>query len=161
MNIKQWLKTVLLLTALIGTAIHANETTPDPAIIEVNTLLDNFLANSVQNDKLNHDSFWADDLIYTSSAGLRFGKADIMKSFNQQASESNETNEKPPVYWAENTDVRVYGNTAIVAFKLMHKENADTDEIKQTYFNTGTMVKRNGKWQVVAWQATKIPQATK
>jgi hypothetical protein len=25
------------------------------------------------------------------------------------------------------------------------------------YFNTGTFVKRDNKWQAVAWQATKIP----
>jgi hypothetical protein len=27
----------------------------------------------------------------------------------------------------------------------------------QQYFNTGTFVKREGRWQAVAWQATKIP----
>jgi len=26
-----------------------------------------------------------------------------------------------------------------------------------TYFNTGTFLRRNGAWQVVAWQATAIP----
>jgi hypothetical protein len=25
------------------------------------------------------------------------------------------------------------------------------------YWNTGTFVKRDGEWRVVAWQATKIP----
>jgi hypothetical protein len=28
------------------------------------------------------------------------------------------------------------------------------------YFNTGTFIKRDGKWQVVAWQATKTPSGT-
>jgi hypothetical protein len=26
------------------------------------------------------------------------------------------------------------------------------------YRNTGTFLKRNGKWQAVAWQATKVPE---
>ncbi len=26
------------------------------------------------------------------------------------------------------------------------------------YFNTGTFLKREGKWQAVAWQATIIPK---
>jgi hypothetical protein len=25
------------------------------------------------------------------------------------------------------------------------------------YLNTGTLVKRDGRWQAVAWQATRIP----
>jgi hypothetical protein len=25
------------------------------------------------------------------------------------------------------------------------------------YFNTGTFLKRGGKWQAVGWQATRIP----
>ena len=27
------------------------------------------------------------------------------------------------------------------------------------YFNTGTFLRRDGLWQVVAWQATRIPDA--
>jgi hypothetical protein len=29
------------------------------------------------------------------------------------------------------------------------------------YLNTGTFLRRNGKWQVIAWQSTKIPDAIK
>jgi hypothetical protein len=27
------------------------------------------------------------------------------------------------------------------------------------YLNTGTFLKRNGKWQVVSWQATKMAES--
>jgi hypothetical protein len=27
------------------------------------------------------------------------------------------------------------------------------------YFNTGTFLRRDGLWQVVAWQATRMPDA--
>ena len=47
--------------------------------------------------------------------------------------------------------VRIYGSTAVVAFRLV--------SAPQQYLNTGTFVKRRGRWQAVAWQATKIPPA--
>jgi hypothetical protein len=62
------------------------------------------------------------------------------------------------VYSGEEVDIRLYGDTAIVAFKLVGTptdKSADADVLY--YFNTGTFVKREGVWQVVAWQATKIP----
>ncbi|REL29324.1 nuclear transport factor 2 family protein [Thalassotalea euphylliae] len=126
----------------------------------ISQLLNDFLANSVNDDLANHQRFWADDLIYTSSSGTRFDKSYIIQGIkadkaDKAASENSDT--LPPVYWAEDTDIRVYGDTAIVAFKLMHKENAKANAVKQTYFNTGTLLKRDSSWQVVAWQATKIP----
>ncbi len=120
--------------------------------------LNDFLANSVKNDFKNHNSFWADELIYTSSAGLRFDKAFIMKDLDPN--KNVEAGELPPHYWAEETDIRVYGDIAIVAFKLMHKDNKQAKVLRQTYYNTGTFAKRDGKWQAIAWQATKIPQTS-
>jgi ketosteroid isomerase-like protein len=62
-------------------------------------------------------------------------------------------------YTAEDIRIQQYGNTAIVAFRLVSTvEGRGNPEITK-YFNTGTFLKRNGKWQVVAWQATKIPGA--
>jgi hypothetical protein len=63
------------------------------------------------------------------------------------------------VYSGEEVDVRVYGDTAVIAFKLVGtptNEAAGTDVLY--YYNTGTFLKRDGIWQVVAWQATKIPR---
>ncbi|REL35357.1 nuclear transport factor 2 family protein [Thalassotalea euphylliae] len=123
----------------------------------ISQLLNNFLANSVNDDLANHQRFWAEDLIYTSSSGTRFDKSYIIQGIKENSKADENSDTLPPLYWAEDTDIRVYGDTAIVAFKLMHKENAKAKAIKQTYFNTGTLLKRDGIWQVVAWQATKIP----
>ena len=108
------------------------------------------------NDKAQHDSFWAEDLIYTSSSGERFGKAKIMEGLIASAAEApNSTHNNR--YWAEDVNIQIYGDTAIVAFKLMNKiTDAGTDRTQQ-YYNTGTFLKRDARWQVVAWQATKIP----
>lgn len=100
-----------------------------------------------------HDAFWANDLVYTSSSGTRTDKATIMAGFESEDT-SNDSGEESPVYSAEDIDVRTYGSTAIVAFRLIA---TNPDGSVQEYLNTGTFLNRNGDWQVIAWQATRIP----
>jgi hypothetical protein len=124
---------------------------------ELAAMLQEFLAAS--SEEAAHASFWAADLVYTSSAGLRFGKADIMAGFDGPDTEEESSDDAPAmVYSGENVDIRLYGDTAIVAFKLVGTpadESANADVLY--YFNTGTFLRRDGVWQVIAWQATKIP----
>ena len=53
--------------------------------------------------------------------------------------------------------VRVYGNTAVVTggagMQIVNKGAPATIRIRYT----NTQVKRNGSWQMVAWQATRLP----
>lgn len=127
---------VLLAFVLLGAA-SSDEAT-------LRRMLDEFLVGASRNDSTVHARFWAEDLIYTSSLGKRMGKADILRDVN---SPSN-TAEPPVTYTAQDVQVRLYGKTAVIAFRLVTQE--------QQYFNTGTFVKRDGRWQAVAWQATKI-----
>ncbi len=127
-------------------------------IDDLTAMLHEFLAAS--GEKQAHERFWAEDLVYSSSAGLRFGKADILAGFDDSDDgDDADTDEAPSiVYTGEEVDVRVYGDTAVVAFKLVGTPTdkaGDTDVLY--YFNTGTFLKRDGVWRVVAWQATKIP----
>ena len=123
-------------------------------------MLHHFLAHS--STEAAHQRFWADDLVYSSSAGLRFGKAEILAGYESsgEEEEASTSDEEPPmVYSGEEVDVRVYGDMAVVAFKLVGtptNEAAGADVLY--YYNTGTFLKRDGIWQVVAWQATKIPR---
>src|SRR5210317_505132 len=126
---------------------------------ELTGMLHHFLANAGAEEA--HQRFWADDLVYSSSAGLRFGKAEILAGYESsgEEEEASTSDEEPPmVYSGEEVDVRVYGDMAVVAFKLVGtptNEAAGADVLY--YYNTGTFVRRDGIWQVVAWQATKIP----
>ncbi len=139
---------VLLTYALASNAAESND------VDELTAMLHDFLAGSGEEEV--HQNFWAEDLIYTSSNGTRFGKADIMGNFAAEDDEEEEEGAGPAtVYSGEEVQVQVYGTTAIVAFKLVGT-NAD-GSIAQTYFNTGTFLKRDGVWKVVAWQATMIP----
>ena len=120
---------------------------------ELTNLLHDFLTGQTEQ---HHQAFWADELVYTSSNGTRFGKAEIMAGFKDAPKEDRYKSEKQPAvtYSGTDVDIRVYSDTAIVAFKLIHKES---DKLVQTYFNTGTFLKRDSRWQAIAWQATKIP----
>ena len=127
---------------------------------DLTVILHEFLAGA--SDAAVHDRFWSEDLIYTSSMGTRTNKAEIMQSFS--ASEDSESDEVDPVYTAEDIQVQVYGSAAVVAFRLVatpasDKDASGTASVVLYYFNTGTFVKRNDVWQVVAWQATIIPQS--
>jgi len=113
-------------------------------------MLDDFLAHA--GEIAAHERFWADDLVYTSSRGTRTTKAEILATFDEP---ENMSRRADPEYWGEDVDIRVYGDTAVVAFRLVGKLPDEAG--LQNYFNTGTFLKRDGAWKVVAWQATKIP----
>ena len=141
------------LLALVCVVSLQAQTAPDAE--ELTKLLNDFLWGASKNDAAMHDRFWAEDLIYTGSAGRRVGKADIM----------NDVRKSPTLaagprttYSAEEVRIQQYGNTAIVAFRLVGKFEHGKKTDVQSYLNTGTFLKRNGKWQVVAWNATRLPR---
>lgn len=133
--------------------LHA-QTAPDAA--ELTTLLNEFLAGASHNDAAMHDRFWADDLIYTTSSGRRKGKADIMRDLRSDP--SPKPAEPATIYTAEDIRIQQYGTTAIVAFRLVGASRKEGKVEVSNYLNTGTFLKRNGKWQVVSWQATKMAE---
>ena len=125
---------------------------------DLTAMLHEFLAGASVGDVAAHDIFWSDDLIYTSSSGTRTNKAEIMAGM-QQAADADESDDSGPgvIYTAEEVQVDVYGSTAVVAFKLVGTPQGAGDTDVSYYFNTGTFLRRDGAWQVVAWQATRIP----
>jgi hypothetical protein len=119
-------------------------------------LLRDFLAGASVGSVSAHERFWADELIYTSSNGSRTNKIEIVEGMRSADSSDDNDDEAPTImYTAEDIQVQIYGETAVVAFRLLGTPR-DEVEIRQ-YFNTGTFLKRNGEWRAVAWQATRIP----
>lgn len=117
------------------------------------TLLDEFLAGASVNDAAMHDRFWAEDLVYTSSDGERFGKAEIMAGLEETDDTSEPSEGNTPSYSARDVNIRSFGETAVVTFRLVAElEDQSTSE----YFNTGVFRSREGQWQAVAWQATRV-----
>ena len=142
-----------VLLVLIASSLHA-QSAPDGA--ELTKLLQDFLAGAGRNDATMHERFWADDLIYTSALGRRKGKADIMRELRTESAAKPENG--TVVYTPEDIRIQQYGDTAIVAFRLVATTDKGGTKTVANYLNTGTFLKRNGKWQAVGWQATAMPK---
>jgi ketosteroid isomerase-like protein len=132
------------------------QTAPDAA--ELTKLLQDFLAGASKNDIAMHNRFWADELVYTSALGRRKSKADIMRELRDENKTTPKPEEGTTVYTAEDIRIQQYGDTAVVAFRLVATTDKAGTKTVANYFNTGTFLKRNGKWQVIAWQATALPK---
>ena len=148
---RQFLSSAIVLFILTFT-LNA-QTAPDAA--ELTTLLNEFLAGASRNDASVHDRFWADDLIYTGSAGKRRSKADIMRDV--RSAPAPKPGDPKTTFTGEDIRIQQYGNTAIVAFRLVGTTVHEGKSDVTNFLNSGTFLKRSGKWQVVSWQATKVP----
>jgi ketosteroid isomerase-like protein len=131
--------------------LRAETPAPDAAVLTA--LLKEFLAGASRNDVAIHDRFWGEDLIYTGSAGRRIGKPDIMGELRSPPPSTTPAAETA-TYSAEDVRIHQYGNTAVVAFRLV----GTTPSRVTNYLNTGLFLKRQGRWQAVGWQATRMPR---
>ena len=174
------MKCVLKALLVAAALVNGNMAMAGDDSAELTRMLNEFLAGASVDDAAAHDRFWAEDLIYTSSNGERISKADIMGGLSAPADVNKaeadkadaeavdaaaaDTGEAATVYTAEDIRIQQYGDTAIVAFKLVGTTTRAGDNTGAAaevlyYYNTGTFLRRNGVWQVVAWQATRIPLA--
>src|SRR5258707_14886982 len=126
----------------------------DAATQQVTQLVRDFLANVPKNDPKVFQEFFADDVIYTRAAGVTVSKADIIKNIDVRAASTPEV-----TFEADDFTVHTYGEMAGGNFRLIG-HNGEKDKPTTYFRNTGTFLKRNGKWQAVAWQATKVPEAS-
>ena len=136
---------------------------PEPRAADVESALTEFLAGAGTNDPSIHDRFWAEQLVYTSSSGERFGKAEIMAGFDEQ-NESAESERAAPVYSAENVQIRFELELALLTFTLIAENPSESGRTIQRYYNSGVLKNSAGEdepphWQAVLWQATRIPES--
>jgi ketosteroid isomerase-like protein len=151
---------VLAQTSPPSPSAQANELSTSPAAVpapdaELTKLLKDFLAGASRSDLAAHERFWAEDLIYTGSVGRRLGKADILREVRAEG--ASKPGEEKTNYSAEDIRIQQYGDTAVVAFRLVGATTKGDKTEVANYLNSGTFLKRGGKWQVVNWQATKMP----
>ncbi|HEV2615707.1 MAG TPA: nuclear transport factor 2 family protein [Candidatus Acidoferrales bacterium] len=150
-----------ILILLFGSTLRAQQP-QQPALSatahQLTAMLNQFLDDATRGNGAGFDRFFADDVIYTGSNGLVRHKTDIMKNVGNM----KPTPGKATTYSAEDVTVQSFGNAAIVAFRLVARtetKNAAGAKVEtDSYRNTGTFVRRHDRWQVVAWQSTKIPK---
>jgi hypothetical protein len=147
-------KLVSFTLLLLLVASVSAQTAPDAA--ELTKLLNDFLAGASRNDAAIHERFWADDLIYTRSAGRRVNKAEVMHDV--RTAPAPKPTDPKTIYTAEDIRIQQYGETAVVAFRLVATTETGGTKNVANLLNSGTFVKRDGKWQVVNWQSTRMPR---
>lgn len=148
--IKRLLILVTIVVALTGLASAQSQDD-----VALGKLLNEFLVGASHNDAAVHDRFWADDLIYTRSSGVRTNKAELMK--NLRNAPSRKPDDPVTTYTAEDVQIHLYGDAAVVAFRLVASTKKGNEIEVSNYLNTGTFLKRKGIWQAVAWQSTMVP----
>jgi hypothetical protein len=131
---------------------------PRDAKAEVTALLQEFL--SKVTSAAMHQRFWADDVIYVSNGGVVRTKADILKGVKAEepAAPAGSGAAAPAGgYSAEDVVVRQFGDTVVLNFRLVQHTAGQPDT---SFRNSGVFVLRDGKWQAVSWQATRVAPPT-
>lgn len=104
-----------------------------------------------RNDAAAIDRMVADGYVLTNSRGGYDTKADDLKAAREQAVAFS-------AFRNENMKVRIFGQTAIVTGTTIVKGVArDGSTIDLAVLFTDTLVKRNGRWQLVAGHVSKPP----
>ena len=140
--------------ALAQSAARPAAAPPRDAKAEVTALLHEFLAKVTS--PAMHQRFWADDVIYVSNAGLARTKADILKGMKAEepaAPAGGGAAAQAGGYSAEDVLVRQFTETVVLNFRLVQHTAGQPDT---SFRNSGVFVLRDGRWQVVSWQATKV-----
>jgi hypothetical protein len=118
---------------------------------QLTTMLHTFLDGAAKGDKAAFEKFFAADVIYTRGVGVVIDRATILKSV-----EPPKAGEPVDHYDAEDIVIHPKGDVAVMNFRLVvHGE--EQGKPKNSYYrNTGTFLRQNGEWKVIAWQATPI-----
>jgi len=120
---------------------------------ELIRLIQDFLKDVPNNERTTFDRFFADDVIYTRGTGQLVTKQDILTDTGKTTvPRANAT------FSGEDFTVHQYGETAVVNFRLVMHATENDKPVTREFRNTGTFMKRNGRWQAVAWQATPIAE---
>jgi len=105
----------------------------------------------VQGDISKLDQLVADDVIYTSPTGKVQNKAEIVADLRSGAL-------KVEFIGSVDAMVRIYGDTAVVTYGSTTKFRDKGQDISGPLRATAVYVKRQGHWQLVAQQLTRIVQ---
>jgi ketosteroid isomerase-like protein len=105
----------------------------------------------LKSDTAALDRVWADDHTFTNPLGVVQTKA-------QRLAEMKSGDRTLESFTLEDIQVRVYGNTAVVTGRGTLKGQRHGQDIGGQYRGIDVYVKKQGRWQLVAAQATRIAQ---
>lgn len=151
-----WAAVVVLLA--VSGAARAEGPAESATARELKGMLRQFLSDAGNGNRAGFEKFFADDVIYTRATGAVVTKAEILKNVESL----KPTAEKKTTYAAEDITVHEHGDTVVVAFQLVARTEEKFGKTEtDLYRNTGVFLRRKARWQVVAWQATRIAEPPK
>ena len=143
---------LVMIGALVGPSKAEKAGGPSGKTVEDIQVLHNKLVQAQLNsDVAALDSLLADDHIFTNPLGVVQTKA-------QRLAEIQSGSRKLELFSITDVQVRVYGDTAVVTSRAMLKGQRQGQDISGQFRGIDVYVKKQGRWQVVAAQATRIAQ---
>jgi ketosteroid isomerase-like protein len=105
----------------------------------------------VKRDTSVFEKYFADSSLFTDPGGIVMDKAQTIADFKSG-------NLKIESSKLDDMKVHVYGNSAVVTYGTTDKGSYKGKDISGNYRWTDVFVKRNGRWQIVAGQGTRVGQ---
>ena len=118
---------------------------------EIRKLEREWFESYVRGDRMAFDRIVADDAVMTYGNGKVGNKSEAMAEIKAPADSSYSLT-------SDDVQVRVFGDTAIATGRVTEKGTFNGQNVNSQSRYTDVWVKRNGRWQVVAAQNTRIPQ---
>jgi ketosteroid isomerase-like protein len=124
--------------------------------------------SSVEDQIKKHEQDWAQAVVKEGAASVDQYEADDIITTDPSGRVTNKAEDKTDLssgdYKIQSEElsdlkVHIYGNTAVAAATNTMKGTYKGQDLSGKYRFTDTWVKRNGKWQVVASQYTKVLEA--
>jgi ketosteroid isomerase-like protein len=140
---------VVLVLALAASEVARAQEPADSVARRILDLDQLRFAADLRGDAAALDSLLADDVTYVRSSGAVDGKAEYLRALG--ATGSYALDSLVPV----DLSVRVFGETAVVTGRLIVKLRAQPAPYVIRF--TDVWARRRGRWQLVAFQATRLP----
>jgi ketosteroid isomerase-like protein len=115
----------------------------------------------VAGDRAFYERVLADDFTHTSHAGKFKTRAEWMaeNKFDNPQGKPQTGKTTYEAFEVDDLAVRIYGDSAVVTGRTIPKgRNAKGEPIRGQYRFLRVWVKRGGRWQVVAFQGTRIAE---
>lgn len=159
---KRVLLTVVALLVLPGSADHGSvagktgttQHTNDTVVAEIKSLENARLAAGLRKDVQAVSARTAEDYLQIDSDGRVLNKAATLERIKSSFARLTAN----PI---DDVEVRVYGDTAVLTARARPQGVLDGKEFRDALRYTRIYVKRDGQWQVVLFQQTRIVDSTR
>jgi len=130
-------------------ALEAAQQSQEAIVAQIKQMEQDRIQIGVRKDMAALAAVTSDDYVQIDWLGKVLGKAATLERIQSSDMQS---------YTLEGVDVRVYGNTAIVVGTAVRKGVTKDRDISGAFRYTRVYANRDGRWQVVHFQQTRVPE---